>query len=225
MDDERFDGMARVLALRISRRGATALFALLPPLALATREDSAAKKRKKKRRARCKTLRQSCAGGACCGSLGCGDNGCAGGAVCYQRQGGGCSGDCDCGGDLRCSERQGDTCQDCSYPETPCTYTAECCLKDSICGYNGCVLEPTCCQWEIGSFCYDDCDCCEELGCFGNTCLPLLAADGVTPRARRASEGEAAGPRPAKWSKGEAPGKRGGDHQRTGEAGDGWRSL
>jgi hypothetical protein len=59
-------------------------------------------------------------------------------------------------------------------------WTDECCLQDSICGDNGCGSgHAVCCQWTIGSFCYDDCDCCAELGCFGNACLPLLTADGA----------------------------------------------
>ena len=146
-------------------------------------------------------MQQPCGGGnGCCGGLHCAANGCAGGDVCHHDEGGSCSEDCDCGGDLACSERYGDTCQYCSYPETPCLWTDECCLNDSICGDNGCGSgHAVCCQWEVGSFCYDDCDCCAELGCFGNACLPLLTVDG-SPRAREGSEPERQQPA-KKWSK------------------------
>ncbi len=189
MDHEPFDDLARSTADGASRRTLFRLLAGSAMGAAATRvgfpEDVAAKhKKRKKKGARCMTLRKSCSGRRCCGSLGCGDNGCDGGAVCYQHEGGGCGSDCDCRGDLYCSERKGDTCQACGYPETPCITTSDCCLQDSICGYNGCAPETVCCQWEVGSFCYDDCDCCEELGCFGGFCLPLLTADSGEPRKR-----------------------------------------
>lgn len=192
MDHGRFDEIARSTMDGATRRTLVRLLGggvLGAAAAWLGRDDEAAARHKKRRKkgARCKTLRQSCAGGRCCGSMGCGDNGCAGGPVCFQYEGGGCGRDCDCGGDLNCSERHNDTCQDCGYPETPCDTTSDCCLSDSICGYNGCVGQTTCCQWEIGSLCYDDCDCCAELGCFGNACLPLLTAEGE-PRARSAGE-------------------------------------
>jgi hypothetical protein len=199
MEHGHFDDIARSTVDGATRRGLLRLLAGGALGAMTTRfggaEEAAAKKKRKKKGARCMSVRQACAGGRCCGSLTCGDNGCAGNAVCYQNEGGACSGDCDCASDLLCSERKGDTCQNCSYPETPCTFTAECCLKDSICGYNGCVAEATCCQWEIGSICYDDCDCCEELGCFGGYCLPLLTVDGVE---RRRQATDAAGKQPGK---------------------------
>jgi hypothetical protein len=211
MDHEPFDELARSTAGGASRRTLLRLLAGSTLGAAATRvgfpEDVAAKhKKRKKKGARCMTLRKSCAGGRCCGSLGCGDNGCDGGAVCYQHEGGSCGSDCDCRGDLYCSERKGDTCQDCGYPETPCITTANCCLQDSICGYNGCASETVCCQWEIGTFCYDNCDCCAELGCFGNACLPLFGADGAE---RQRGSDNTAEQRPAKdrWPRREATGK------------------
>lgn len=187
-----FDEIARETAGGASRRGLLRIVAGGALGVLTSRfggaEDAAARhKKRRKKGARCMTLRQSCAGERCCGGFGCGDNGCDGGAVCYQRAGGGCGRDCDCGGDLNCSERKGNTCQECGYPETPCTTTSDCCLSDSICGDNGCAGQTTCCQWEIGSLCFDDCDCCAELGCFGNTCQWLLTTAGE-PRARSAGK-------------------------------------
>ena len=192
MDHGDFDQIARSTADGASRRTLVRLLTGAAVGAAASRlggaDDAAAShKKRKKKGARCKTLRQSCGGGRCCGGLGCGNNGCASGAVCFQHEGGGCGRDCDCGGDLNCSERKNGTCQDCGYPESACNTTSDCCLSDSICGYNGCVGQTTCCQWTIGSLCYDDCDCCEELGCFGNACLPLLTADGGERRKETAS--------------------------------------
>lgn len=161
MDNERFDSIAKLLALKVPRRAATVALTALAPLALARPEGAAKKKRKKKR---CRLMQQPCGGSnGCCDGLHCGANGCAGGDVCHHDEGGACSDDCDCGGDLACSERYGYTCQYCSYPETECVWTDECCLETSICGDNGCGSgHAVCCQWEIGSLCYDDCDCCAE---------------------------------------------------------------
>jgi hypothetical protein len=166
-------------------------------------EDAAArhKRKRKKKGARCMTLRQSCTNARCCGSLGCGDNGCDGGNVCFQHQGGSCTEDCDCGGDLKCSERFGDTCRDRGYPETPCEFTSECCLKDSICGDNGCdaTFNTYCCQWEPGSLCSGDCDCCAELECVGNLCVPFLGADGAARRRRATDRAAEAPPTKGRW--------------------------
>jgi hypothetical protein len=200
MDNNQFDGMVKVLALGVSRRGAAAGVAGLAALALGAPGEVAERHKRKKKKKRCMRAQQACQGKRCCGGLHCGDNGCAGASVCHHDEGGSCSEDCDCAEDLNCSERHDDTCQYCGYPETLCTFTSDCCLKDSICGYNGCEdYDTVCCQWEIGSFCYDDCDCCAELGCFGNACLPLLHEDGVTPRVR---EGGAA---PEQLGKGHWP--------------------
>jgi hypothetical protein len=202
MDAKHFDDLLRVNAYAPSSRRtaflllASGVFGSVEWLGLA--EDASARRKRKKRKkgARCMTLRQSCDSAGCCGGLGCGDNGCDGGNVCFQQQGGYCSGDCDCRGDMNCSERHGETCQHCGYPETLCWTTSDCCLSTSICGYNGCDDYSTvCCQWEIGSLCYDDCDCCGELGCFGGACLPLLHEDGTERRQRAAGEAEQ---RPAK---------------------------
>jgi hypothetical protein len=196
VDHEPFDELARSTADTTSRRALIRLLAggglgsMASRLGFPAGAAAKHKKRKKKKGARCRTVRQSCAGGACCGYLGCGDNGCDGGNVCFQHEGGGCGRDCDCRSDLNCSERAGGACQDCGYPETPCITTPDCCLQDSICGYNGCAPGTVCCQWEIGSLCYDDCDCCAELGCFGGFCLPLLTVEGDERRKSATGGGE-----------------------------------
>jgi hypothetical protein len=213
MDAKHFDELLRANAYTPSSRRTVsqllaggALAGAMARLGLA--EDAAAKRKTKKRKkqaTRCMTVRESCAGSACCGGLGCGDNGCDGGNVCYLHEGGDCWEDCDCRGDLNCSERRGYTCQHCAYPETLCWTTSDCCLDTSICGYNGCDdYNTVCCQWEIGSFCYDDCDCCGELGCFGNMCLPLLTADGGTQRTQANSEPETQRPAKGAWPRREA---------------------
>lgn len=199
MDRERFDGFARVLAHTTTRRGAAGGLAGLAALALAG-PGSVVAKHKKKKGQRCMRLRQSCRSGSCCGGLTCDNNGCDGGPACYQREGASCDRACDCAGEMGCSHRFGDTCQYCSYPQTECLWTDECCTNESICGLNGCNhTSAVCCQWEIGSFCYEDCDCCEELGCFGNACLPLLTVDGSPRRKDIAGEAAQKGPVNGPW--------------------------
>ena len=115
----------------------------------------------------------------CCPGIGtCGDNGCDDYDACCLGDGDSCLGACDCCADFACDERAGNTCQVCALPQDACVATDDCCLLDSTCGDNGCDTEDVCCQG-AGGFCFDDdCDCCGDLLCDGDTCVAVPSGRG-----------------------------------------------
>lgn len=115
LDSDRFDGIARLLAERLSRRGAATGIAALAAVGLVAIDNAESKKKKKRKRKRkrkrnkpCKQAEATCKKASeCCESRSCENvDGCLvseGVKICCGQAGAPClESDCECCGDLSC---------------------------------------------------------------------------------------------------------------------------
>ena len=171
MDGDRFDALTRLLGREATRRGATAVAALLAGIVLAGRKSAEAKRSKRSKRIRklkrgpCLPPQAKCDGTfrfrTCCPDSQGNPRVCelvpvcpesADGKFCCGKERTECTQDCDCCGDLVCPSG---AC--CVSFGTACTGETQCC--------GGC--ESGFCCSNAGGECGTTDDCCGALTCVG----------------------------------------------------------
>jgi hypothetical protein len=146
------DDLARILAVRATRRGSLGLLAAAGLAALGANGAEEAEAGRRKRRRRRKKRRNACAaqGKTCASAETCCSGTCdflVGGGTCAPCRGRTCNAERPCCGGLACRDGYCDGCRD---RATSCTASDQCCFSDCVSGA---------CLSALGGKCARDVDC------------------------------------------------------------------